>query len=699
MSTRKARVISSAADAKRLAEHLLNAGRDRLAIVVTRDHGGQMLLDLDRLERELDASIELHAIESTKSSWAFKDAMPEGTDVFGGAGRVYPTGDEWQRSGHLAPLFIVGPGAGPTRTQEILDVASSLTRGPLAPAEGLLTTQSQVIALASYLLDPARDKVVVVVTCPRGSQDPYISVAQVKEDVGHLAAVYVLPPARCHELGNRLPDGTQVFGGAARVYPRGLEWTRSSGEAPLHLCFDPKQGTTVARQLVIDALTAANRAGTWLIDRSRLETVEAEVKGIRAGKAILASERQSFMGLLTRVEFPALDDEQLVWAGMTIRGKYCSERKGIYPDFPTSSYLLGTLQQYDVVAAEVASVQRDALDVRVHPSVMTRIRSKDVIENSVDLRTMYSAGDVVPVLVKHYDKRRGLTLAMLDVDDQLPAKGLSLLPGGPEWISYAPASHEQEQEDPVQERVALTHDPDPAPELALPAIAPEVESARSRHPSSAPGVTPASLGPRPSSYANDRHAALEQNQYRDEIARLRQALERSDTELVAMRKRLRKAVKQVGDLRSEAKALEHGRDLFADPERQLRHEVLVHWARRHRGPEQEETPLREFEIGPEFIASVNALQGIDRTKIIKVIVEIATGHVHSSNGRDTHVLRRGSAGNAPVRTRMLDGKRWTCYRTALEQGTASARRLHFWMSDDKTRIELANVGVHDSFAA
>ena len=118
-------------------------------------------------------------------------------------------------------------------------------------------------------------------------------------------------------------------------------------------------------------------------------------------------------------------------------------------------------------------------------------------------------------------------------------------------------------------------------------------------------------------------------------------------------------------------------------------------ARRIPAAEKSARPLGRWSIGPQFIDCLDEVQGVDRSKVVDVIVEIVTGLVHEIKGRDLHQLRSGFGGDdAPV-TRP-DGS--TCWRAALQQKTPSARRLHFWMLNDGS-IELSSVRLHDDFRA
>ena len=86
---------------------------------------------------------------------------------------------------------------------------------------------------------------------------------------------------------------------------------------------------------------------------------------------------------------------------------------------------------------------------------------------------------------------------------------------------------------------------------------------------------------------------------------------------------------------------------------------------------------------------VNDLEGIGRPEVVDKIARLLLDAPNSHG----HLLRSAAAGSAPQLVRASDGAR--AYRLYLQQGTPSARRLHYWKRNDGV-IELANVGVHDA---
>jgi hypothetical protein len=58
-----------------------------------------------------------------------------------------------------------------------------------------------------------------------------------------------------------MPEMTQVYGGAGRVYPVDLGWTSDPFQSPLHLAYDARGGERATSELIGDALRMARDAG------------------------------------------------------------------------------------------------------------------------------------------------------------------------------------------------------------------------------------------------------------------------------------------------------------------------------------------------------------------------------------------------------------------------------------------------------
>ncbi|MCH9682373.1 MAG: S1 RNA-binding domain-containing protein [Deltaproteobacteria bacterium] len=186
-------------------------------------------------------------------------------------------------------------------------------------------------------------------------------------------------------------------------------------------------------------------------------------------------------------------------------------------------------------------------------------------------------------------------------------------------------------------------------------------------------------------------------------------LEEERLQLLDERKRLVARNRELGELlatqRKEIKSLE---DRLAYRERLPGHAdplssetafisaVRVEYALRFGEDDRKRYPLQRMKVGREFLNRVRDLDGIDVDKILEVAAQVASARCHEIPGRAVHELHAGEGGT-PTRARTSDGARaWRC---ALQIGTPSARRLHWWSipGADGATIEFASVAVHDDF--
>jgi hypothetical protein len=170
-------------------------------------------------------------------------------------------------------------------------------------------------------------------------------------------------------------------------------------------------------------------------------------------------------------------------------------------------------------------------------------------------------------------------------------------------------------------------------------------------------------------------------------------LERSKERLRLESQRAARLASEGDQLRQQLTAAAQDDDLFDTREAQFDFEVGLAWARRIPKAEKASRPLARCTVGPGFFASWDGVEGIERAKVIDVVVEVLTGIADAQSGRQVHQLRQGPGGNDPHVVR--EGGE-TCWRASLQVNSPSARRLHYWRCRDGS-IELSAVRLHDDF--
>lgn len=189
--------------------------------------------------------------------------------------------------------------------------------------------------------------------------------------------------------------------------------------------------------------------------------------------------------------------------------------------------------------------------------------------------------------------------------------------------------------------------------------------------------------------------AAERDRLRIEVDRLSARVQGAEAARAGAEERCHKADKRRQKAERELRAARAcsasdtlDEDAFCDPEDQFRHEVHIAWTRRIPKGEKAARPLPPYTIGPDFLDSLQNTKGVDRHKVIDVVVEVLTDV--RSFGRKAHQLREDAGGNSRAVTR---GDGAVCWRVAVQQGTPVARRLHLWRSSQV--IELSRVVLHD----
>lgn len=599
-------------------------------------------------------------------------------------------------------------------------------------------------ALADRLNGAARTKPVVVVTLPAGGTSSWIDVGHLDEELGDLAEVYLMPTGEhSRTFSHQMPDGTQVYGGAGRVYSVGHDWVADVRRSPLRFAFNADEGRRATGLLVADALRMAADAGLFARGDSRhrrqVEVTIGPIFGPRAPlkvDGVLASIAQE----LTHPDVPL---DRIVATGMTLPAWFDSEthwldiRDAFLPaDRALASYSAGA-----VVLSQVEEVLADRATLQLHPDVAVTVDRDQVTGNELDdLRTLLTPGEVV--LARVVDGGPDWRLTMIDIDDdELPLPAAALIDGGPPWL-VPPPEHEfvdwveiPELDVPLPatpaepELISTTVVVDepvggavggvavdvnaPPPPRPGPVVRPTPHLLDKRRPAGDPAPPPRVETPAPTASRVDeltrRIGDLESTRARlaSELdsARLQLAAARGDHNLLVQRsEQLQKQVDHLGrqtlnlkaqlrKTKTRPRAAPAAVPQFADPEAGFRYQVLTAWATRTPPAEQVTRPLGDYTLGPVFLDSLQQTAGTTLDKVADVVFEVVTERAHTLPARDLHQLRESAAGNAPT-VRRADGA--TCWRASLQTNSPSARRLHFWRLPGGG-VELSRVVLHDDF--
>lgn len=585
-------------------------------------------------------------------------------------------------------------------------------------------------ALADRLNGQDRTRPLVVVTIPARREDPWIDVAEIAREAGDLAEVYLMPTGRFSwTFSHEMVEGTQVYGGAARVYPVGHEWASDLTKSPLRFAFSAADGRRATQQIISDMLRAA--VGTGLL-RSKpiqeLRQVQGLVSMSVAGRALVDIGNAFPATIAEELTAEDLPIERLVSVGQSVQGWLDpqSNRLDVTKSLRAPADALAAYSVGDVVLAQVSVVAENEARLILYPptnepAVGVSISRADVTLNPLDdLRTLLTVGEAVRARV--VEAGPAWSLRLNDVDDDEPIVAAPpLLQGGPPWLVEEDPELLAVEEQPRSAAAVLQApptDPEPAtdeapndddapppprpsplmldhkraqtgptpPPVRVPAVARSESTKQRLQKIDQLGSEIKSLKRERDALRAQLNASADENRQilmlRDEAER---RANRAEHDLKVTRSRLRKA--------GNAKTVQARSEVphFADPEQGFRYLVLTRWAIRTLPNEQQDRPLGDYVIGPDFLASLQDLEGVSKEKVADVVFEIVTGLAKQIPGREVHRYRTGAGGDNPALLR-ADGA--VCWRASLQRHTPSARRIHYWVLPDQT-IELGCVTTHD----
>ena len=669
-------------DIANLAAYLRTESRDRPVVVVTFDVGQTSpYINVAKLVSVAAGRADIIQIPSDDLTRSFTESLPKRGGAYRGACRVYPVGIDWDSDLSNIPIRMA-------RNQDeiadlpkllIADVRNALRQHQPPPdperirttaVTPIVATVDDAQALADYLLSPTRQLPTVVVSWASGADQAYPDVDDLRSTLINLADVAEITTLEATwRLSALLPPRCDVYGGVSRVYPIGTAWLDDPYISPLRFANGLRDRVRVTRVLTSDAMSCASRGShsTTPVKASR-QMVTGTVMGVIADRGIVNLDRGNGVLWPELVE-PGVAAEQLFCKDMKVTGDFDSEshRIDVTNMRRTAASALTQYNEGDTILVKVATVVPDCCTVELFPGTTTTVMAADVADmDDCDLRVLMSIGETLPALLVHFDiEKDEWLLSVREAGDLLQAvPAPSILTGGPPWL--------------VPARPVVPPEPEPEP---------------------TPG--PLASADKPVAVGNNAYiqGLRQENQQLADLLRLAESQITSlkhelDSAKTQARERMRRQSRKDKQSAAEERALAD-LSLFDNEQDQLNFEINLAWARMIQPAEKADYPLRKWQYSPQFFSTLRKLQGVSRDKVVEVIVYVLTGRDVDMPSCDRHALRTGAGGDDAQRVRA--GGRETCWRVALQHGTPSARRLHYWMSRDGSSIELASVRAHDDF--
>ena len=578
--------------------------------------------------------------------------------------------------------------------------------------------------LALQLTAAGRTRPAAVISWHPEQRENRIDVERIAREVGDLADVFWLENGpESYAFGDILPSGAHVFGNAARVYAEDLRWMTAVHRSPLRMARDREAAVRATEDIIEDVLglitvVPPRSAPVRTLPRRVRGTVKAFASA--GSRAIVELGDGSCCTIQREHVVPPVRLDWMLDLGQPVEGGLNAEDRTLdINGLKTGPRLAELYRPGDLVLALAEQVSAKNAKLTLYPGSSWTVDQARISSNPLDAADgLVTEGEVVVARFLRVNGAVVLSLLDVDVDDDadvVPAP--ALLAGGTPWLRSGRHLTEQPTsgrtfpaEAPAgsgpggagsgaQGNGSAAAGPAPRPSAALMTVQLQLEAER-RKVSALQELVAA---------ASEAGAGLvslqqEQDALRRELGTEQQLAEDARGALEDAQVRLARRNEELLDLRAYKRrtqpalkrALAGGSDaLFATAGERLRHDVYLAWANNVPGSEKARQPLPpDWRAGPQFAASLYGFTepGIV-AKALKAMVEVLTGAAERNAAREVHALRAHTGADTAQRVRE-DGAK--CFRAAIEQNVASARRLHFWRLPDGS-IELSRVVVHDDF--
>ena len=575
--------------------------------------------------------------------------------------------------------------------------------------------------LALRLMAAGRTRPVVVVSWHPEQQDNRIDVEHIFRKIGDIAEVYWLQNGpESYAFGDSLPYGAHVFGNAARVYCEDLRWMKDVNRSPLRMARDRRTAARAAQDIIEDVLGLITEVAPKAAPvRSLHRRVRGTVKAFASAgsRAIVELGDGSCCTIQREHVVPPVRLDWMLDLGQSVEGDLNDEDRTLDINALKAVPRLAELYRSgDLVLALAEQVSARNARLTLYPGASWTVDQARISANTLDtVDSLVTEGEVV---VARFRRENGaVALSMLDVDeDTCVVEAPALLTGGTPWLR--PGRHLSEQatsgrtfaagaagdpgartEDAALGTSGAPAGPSPRPSAALRSTQLQLAAERRKVEALQELVAAASTAG-----AGLVSLQLTQDGLRAELAAEQQIAESARAALEDVEVRLSRRQDELLDLRAYKRrtqpalkrAMAAGSDgLFATGAERVRHDVYLAWAQNVPAVDKERQVLpRDWTVGPEFAATLYGFTepGVV-AKALKATVEVLTGMAERNAAREVHGLRSNPGGDAAQLVR-ADGAR--CFRAAIEQRVAAARRLHFWRLPDGS-IELSRVVVHGDF--
>jgi len=578
-----------------------------------------------------------------------------------------------------------------------------------------INSAKDVKDLVDSLTDTTRSKPVCLISTEFNSTSSQFDLRELESEIGAISDIVVIStgPAT-FELASKLTPGLQVFGGAARVYPLNFELNTNEY---IPLIYPDKNGTSA---LISQVWACAN------ISALKREQVKNALEKTAKVKQIFPFEEQSravvefadgtTATIRQELSFPNVPFDWIFSKGDTITGLHDVEGASFLPTlrFTKAQDLIGSYEFGNVIPVLVISVDRKRASCCLFPGINLDITLPEISGNDIDLVSDFLvAGDVVGMRL--YRNPQGkVALRMDDIDDhEICHSAEPIFVGGQPWLI--------EGRNTPRNAVEVSLSPQPT---AVTSISQYLEKSEvlTDEPKPRPGAytpIPAPVDTAPLKGRSKSDFEFEIRTLKDRIGFLTGSVEALGTERDGLFAELARATNDLVSKSNEFDALKKTatslrrsgakqsinkstvssrRNRFASDVDWFNEELRRVWISTYTPSDRSDRfPLdpNKMDYGVRFFDSLKSSQCSDNDlkKVLRCILDILTGREAVEPRHQVHPIRDGEgAGSQDIVA--TDGS--IALRAYVEEKTAAAKRLHYWMSPSK-RITLERVVTHNDY--
>jgi hypothetical protein len=555
-----------------------------------------------------------------------------------------------------------------------------------------------------------RDKHLVVISQRTDSDLLHLDAEYVSAELDGLADVVVLKQGPVtYELSDVLPEGWSVFGNSARAYPAGM--ARGTGNPSRYVVAHRKGELKTAADTLVEIVEGLPLPPSAQQHCSVQPEAPAEptvrigtITGfLGGGERAIVSFPYGVTGAIRQEDVvPGVRLDWLLAAGQEVRGRLDPESNVLHLEAAVHVPRLGQAYQWNsLVLCLVEAASPDAAMLAVLPGQPITVPLADISSNPLDRADdLVTPGQVIAARLSQQCGRPKLSLIDID-DDEDPVPAPALVAGGTPWLELdrnllppttaeldqqAEAATQRAADDPAKHASVEKAPSAPGPalkqvQLQLAAVQAQVRRLHDeadRHGSAA--LETAGL------LAQVDQLESELGKQSEELDKLRAESRQKTAQLMTSRARTQKAERNLSRLQVRPG------QFFASLEEQFRHEVYLAWVERVSAGEKSTLRLKDFAVGPKFLASFYGHSHEHQRKALKALVDLLVGRAAKVPGRQLHQLRTGEGGDdAPVVRAGDDAK---CWRMSIEANAPAARRIHFWDIPGRG-VELHELVPHD----